>query len=96
MDITKAVKHWQMDPRTNQGLSLEFLEEGTIKQIYPTKLGFNGNVSLSETFMVVFFNSLTDNVRRNHIKRDTTQVSELTYNFDLRILEFYVDPYPKY
>jgi len=73
MDITKAVKHWQMDPRTNQGLSLEFLEEGTIKQIYPTKLGFNGNVSLSETFMVVFFNSLTDNVRRNHIKRDTTQ-----------------------
>ena len=49
MDITKAVKHWQMDPRTNQGLSLEFLEAGTIKQIYPTKLGFNGNVSLSET-----------------------------------------------
>jgi len=75
LDITEAVKHWQMDRRSNQGLHLEFLEEGTNTQIHPSSLGFNGNVShsLSETFMVVFFNSLTDTIRRNHNKRDINE-----------------------
>ena len=75
MDITEAVKHWQMDHRSNQGLHLEFLEVGTNTQIHPSSLGFNGNVShsLSETFMVVFFNSLTDTIRRNHNKRDINE-----------------------
>ena len=59
MDITKAVKHWQMDRRDNQGLLLEFLEPGTKKQIHPTKLGFNPhNGTSAEPFMVVFFNRL--------------------------------------
>jgi len=75
LDITEAVKHWQMDRRSNQGLHLEFLEEGTKIQIHPSSLGFNGNVShsLKDSFMVVFFNSLSDTVHRNHNKRDINE-----------------------
>ena len=75
LDITEAVKHWQMDRRTNQGLHVEFLEKGTKRQIDPTLLGFTdtGSNSLSESFMLVYFNSLTDNVLRNQNKRDAEE-----------------------
>ena len=64
-----------MDRRTNQGLHVEFLEKGTKRQIDPTLLGFTdtGSNSLSESFMLVYFNSLTDNVLRNQNKRDAEE-----------------------
>ena len=57
LDITEAVKHWQNDQETTQGLHVEFLEKGTNTQIDPGLLGFNdtGSNSLSESFIVVFF-----------------------------------------
>ena len=85
LDITEAVKHWQMDQQTNQGLHVEFLEKGTKRQIDPTLLGFTdtGSNSLSESFMLVYFNSLTDNVLRNQNKRDAEGEEEEEVDDDL-------------
>lgn len=74
MDVTKAVKLWQKDYRTNQGLHLEIIEHETNNQILPSVVGLNTNRNAKpdkESFMVSFFKSTDDNVKRRYrVKRD--------------------------
>jgi bone morphogenetic protein 5 len=74
MDVTKAVKLWQKDYRTNQGLYLEIIEQGTSNQILPSVVGLSTNRNSKpgkESFMVAFFKSTDDMVKRRYrVKRD--------------------------
>ena len=69
MDITKAVKRWQMDYETNQGLYLEIHDAKTKDPLLPSLVGLNSNRNANpgkESFMVVFFQSIDDSVSRNY------------------------------
>ena len=43
VDITKAVKQWQNDYRTNQGLLVEVTESDSHQQIHPETVGLTSN-----------------------------------------------------
>ena len=70
MDVTRAVRLWQKDYRTNQGLMVEITEIGTGHQIHPVAAGLASSrkpvAADKESFMVSYFKSTDDIVRRRY------------------------------
>lgn len=74
--ITNAVRQWQMDYHTNQGLHMEIVKKGTKEQIIPARIGFN-TIRTAEpekqSFMVGYFKRFHDSVmgsyRSSRVKR---------------------------
>merc|ERR1719412_2887590 len=68
LNVTKAVKDWQYNFRSNQGLHLEIFDEDNLPRT-PAEVGLkqdeNSEID-NESFLVAFFKSMEDNVRRNH------------------------------
>jgi len=70
LDVTRAVRLWQKDYRTNQGLMVEITEIGTGHQIHPVAAGLASSrkpvAQDKESFMVSYFKSTDDIVRRRY------------------------------
>ena len=68
--MTRAVRLWQKDYRTNQGLMVEITEIGTGHQIHPVAAGLASSrkpvAADKESFMVSYFKSTDDIVRRRY------------------------------
>ena len=65
LNVTKAVKSWQYNYTTNQGLVMELFDMEN-NPITPSEVGLNHDSQEYGSFVLAFFNDIEDPIRRAH------------------------------
>ena len=82
LNVTKAVKSWQYNYTTNQGLVMELFDMEN-NPITPSEVGLNHDSLEYGSFVLAFFNDIEDPIRRAHRRSQRAIEFESESNDDI-------------